>query len=117
MLFLLVIITCLVLQPFLPWWIVGAVAFLFASWVAKSAIQAFFSSLLALFTLWVVMGLIHSIPNDHLLANRVGQMLMLPEQGFNWSIVLLITGVIGGLAAGLSALAGFYCRQVFSKQG
>ncbi len=116
MLFLLVIITCLILQFFLPWWIVGVVAFLFASWVAKSGLQAFGSSFLALFILWVLMGLIHSVPNNHLLANRVGQMFMLPEQNFNWAILLLGTGLIGGLAAGFSGLAGFYCRQIFNKR-
>jgi hypothetical protein len=54
------------------------------------------------------MGLIRSIPNENLLANRIGEMLMLPENSFNWIIVLLVTGIVGGLAGGFSALAGFY---------
>lgn len=116
MLFLLISITCLVLQFFLPWWISGIIAFAFASWVAKSGLHAFCSSFLALFVVWIGMSLFQSIPNHHLLANRVGAMFTLPsEQGFNWIIVMLATGIIGGLAAGFSALAGFYCRRSYCK--
>lgn len=111
MLFLLIIIVCLILQFFLPWWVIGLVAFLLSAWKAKSAIQAFNSGFFALFILWASMCLIHSIPNQHLLAGRVGQMLGLPDERFTWMIVLLITGLLGGLAAGLSALAGFLCRR------
>ena len=116
MLFLLISVTCLIFQFFLPWWISAMVAFAFACWVAKSALQAFGSSFFALLAVWTVMSLFQSIPNDHLLANRIGQLFMLPaEQSFNWVIVLAVTGIIGGLSAGFSGLAGFYCRRAFSK--
>lgn len=112
MLLLLIIIVCLILQFFLPWWVIGLAAFLLAAWKAKSTLQAFSSGFFALFILWTGMCLIHSIPNQHLLAGRVGQMLGLPDQSFTWTIVLLITSILGGLAAGFSALAGFLCRKL-----
>jgi len=115
MLFIIITLTCLVLQFFLPWWIAGVVAFIFAAWLAKNAFHAFSFSFLAIFSLWVTMSFIQSIPNQHVLANRVGQMFKFPEQGFNWLIILFLTGCIGGLAAGVSGLAGFYCRQAVSK--
>jgi hypothetical protein len=110
MLFLLILITSLILQFFLPWWIVALVAFGFSFWKAQSAGQAFGSGFLAIFLLWVVMSLIQSIPNENLLANRVAEMLTLPASSFGWLIILLVTGVVGGLVAGVSALAGFYSR-------
>jgi hypothetical protein len=108
MLFLLILIISLVLQFFLPWWIIALVAFGFAFWKAGAAGQAFASGFSAIFALWVFMGLIRSIPNENLLANRIGEMLMLPANSFNWLIVLLVTGIIGGLVGGFSALGGFY---------
>jgi hypothetical protein len=108
MLFLLILIISLVLQFFLPWWIIAPIAFVIAFWKAKNAAHAFSSGFSAILLLWIVMGLVHSIPNENLLANRVGEMLMLPSNSFNWIIVLLVTGLVGGLVAGLSALAGFY---------
>ena len=111
MLFLLILITSLILQFFLPWWIIAPVAFGLSFWKAQSAGRAFGSGFLAIFVLWVTMSLIQSIPNENLLANRVAEMLTLPASSFGWIAILLITGVVGGLVAGLSALAGFYCRS------
>lgn len=116
MLFILILITSLLLQFFLPWWIIAPVAFGLAFWKARSGGHAFGSGFGAIFILWVIMGLIQSIPNENLLANRVGEMLMLPSSSFNWIIVLLVTGIIGGLAAGLSALAGFYSADAIKTK-
>ena len=115
MLFLLIIILCLVLQLILPWWIIGPVSFGSAAWQARSAGQAFGAGFSAVFVLWLVTGLIRSLPNQNILANRIGQMFMLPDLSFNWIIVLLITGLIGGIAAGFSALAGYYFKQLAAK--
>ena len=110
MLFLLILIVSLLLQFFLPWWIIAPVAFGLTFWKAQSAGRAFGSGFLAIFVLWVIVSLISSVPNENLLANRVAEMLTLPASSFGWLIILLVTGIIGGLVAGLSALAGFYCR-------
>ena len=115
MLFLLILIISFILQLFLPPWIVGIIAFILASWQARTATQAFTSGFAAIFVLWIVMCLIKSIPNNHLLANRVGQMFLLPDWKGNWVLVLLATGMTGGLMAGISALAGFYCRKVMGR--
>lgn len=115
MLFLLILVICLVLQLFLPWWIIAPVAFFLAFWKAKSAKKAFGNGFSAIFTLWCIIGLVKTIPNENLLANRVGQMLQLPDLSFNWLIVLLITGLVGGLAAGLSALAGYYFKEALNQ--
>lgn len=111
MLFLLILIISLILQFFLPWWIIALVAFGLSFWKAETAGRAFGSGFLAIFALWIVMSLIQSIPNENLLANRVAEMLTLPASSFGWLVVLLVTGVVGGLVAGLSAVAGFYCRS------
>lgn len=116
MLFLLIAVLSLLLQLFLPWWIIAVVAFGLAFWMAKGSIHAFWTGFAAIFVLWIVTSLFRSIPNEHILANRVGEMLMLPHWKYNWIIVLLITGIVGGLAAGFSALAGFYMRQILPKK-
>lgn len=116
MLFILIALLSLLLQFFLPWWILALVALGMAAWMGLSTKHSFWSGFGAIFLLWIIMGLIQSIPNEHILANRVGQMLMLPAWKFNWIIMLLITGLIGGLAGGFSALAGFYMRQAFNSK-
>jgi hypothetical protein len=111
MLFLIIVVICFLLQLFLPWWIIAPVAVGAAFWKAVSGAHAFWSGFLAIFSLWIGAGLFYTLPNGNILANRVGAMLGLPETSINWVIVLLITGIIGGLASGLCALAGYYFRQ------
>jgi hypothetical protein len=42
-------------------------------------------------------------------------MLSLPDASFNWIIVLLITGIIGGLASGFCGLSGFLFKEAVKK--
>ncbi len=111
MLFFIIVIICFLFQLFLPWWIITPLAFGAGFWKGKTGVHAFWSGFLAVFALWIATGLFYSIPNGHILANRVGAMLGLPETTINWAIVLLISGLIGGLAAGFCSLAGYYFRQ------
>ncbi len=113
MLFILIFILSLILQLFLPWWIIAPLAFGLAFWKSKSSFNAFVSGFGAIFLLWIIMGLVKTLPNENLLANRVGEMFMLPSSSVNWIFMLLLTGIVGGLAAGFSAMAGFFCRNLF----
>lgn len=108
MTFIYIFVTSLILQFFLPWWIIGPVAFAFAGGRSPNGWHAFRIGFLAIFSLWVIVALFKTLPNENLLANRVAQMLMLPDMKYNWFIMLLVTGLIGGIAAGLAALSGFY---------
>lgn len=111
MLFLIIAILCFIFQLFLPWWIISPLAFGAAFWKAQNGTHAFWSGFFAVFTLWIIIGLFYSIPNSHILANRIAAMLGLPDTTINWILVLLITGIIGGLTAGFCSLAGYYVRQ------
>jgi hypothetical protein len=114
MLFLLIAVISLILQLFLPWWIIAPLAFGLAAWKASSGKNAFGSAFFAIFLVWIVASLIQTIPNENILANRVGTMLNFPDSSMNWIIVLLLTGIIGGLASGFSALAGFFAKDAIT---
>jgi hypothetical protein len=113
MLILPIFFIAFVLQLVLPWWIIGIIAFGMAYWQAKSAGQAFRGGFVSIVLLWLVMSLWHSLPNENLLANRVGQMLMLPDWPFTWILVVLTTCMIGGLAAGFAAWSGYLVRSAW----
>jgi hypothetical protein len=112
MLFLLILLVSLFFQLFLPWWTIAIIAFFFSAWKSRSVKHAFGQSFLAIFTLWIAVGLIKTLPNNNILANRVGEMLMLPFADVNWLIVLLVTGIVGGLVAAFAGMAGFYLRGI-----
>jgi hypothetical protein len=61
--------------------------------------------------LWLVKILSLSLPNEHLLANKVGQVFMLPASDTNWIIMIFASSLIGGVVGGLSCLTGNSFRK------
>ena len=116
MLVLPIFIIAFILQLFLPWWIIGFVSFSIAAWQARSGTDAFRGGFIAIFLLWLTVSLWKSLPNQNILANRIGEMFMLPAGAFNWILMVSVTSFLGGLASGIAALSGFYCRQVLIKK-
>jgi hypothetical protein len=109
MLFVLLLILSLAASYILPWWIIAVIAFAVSLLMANRAGHAFWSGFSAMFLAWLVLSLFKSMPNDHQLAERVAQLFGLPH----WTLLLLITCIIGGLVGALSALSGYYVKQVF----
>jgi len=113
MLFFIILISSLVVSFVLPWWIVAIISFLSALFIAKTSAHAFWSAFMAIFTVWVVMALFKSVPNNHILATRMAHVFPL---GGNWIALLLITAVIGGLVAGMAAMSAYLIRQAFNNK-
>lgn len=112
MLFFIILIASLVVSFVLPWWIVAIISFLAAFFIAKRSAHAFLSAFAAIFIVWVVMAMFKSVPNNHILATRMANVLPL---GGHWMILTAITGLVGGLVAGMAALSGYYVRRVLKK--
>jgi len=114
MLFILILLAALLLQLFLPWWIIGVAAFGICFFKAKSGGQAFRHSFTAIFLLWALVALYHTLQNKNILATRVGEMFMLTFTN-NWIVMVLITALIGGLVAGFAGWAGYFFQAAFWK--
>lgn len=112
MLSLLILLASLLLQLFFPWWIIAPIAFVLSALKARSAGQAFGQAFAAIFLLWGLVALYRTVPNENLLASRVGEMFMLQFSG-NWIVLLILTAVIGGLVSGCAGLAGYFAQSVF----
>lgn len=76
--------------------------------VHQKAGKAFLSGFVGLFLLWSVLAFLKDNANEHLLATKVAQILPL---GGSYIVLILVTGIIGGLVSGLAALTGSYIRQ------
>ena len=93
---------------FLPWWFIAIAAFIVAVCIPQKHGRSFLSGFLALFLLWGLMSFILSNANEHLLAHKVSLMILKVD---NPTILILVTGLIGGLVAGLAALSGSFLRK------
>jgi hypothetical protein len=92
---------------YLPWWSLALVAFVVAALIHQRAGKAFLSGFLGLFLLWGILAFVIDQNNDHLLSTKISELLGL---GGNWFVLILITGIISGLVAGLAAMAGSFIR-------
>jgi hypothetical protein len=108
MVFLIILLISFVLQLFAPWWIVVLISFVTCAMLAKTGKTALWHPFLAIVLLWLGMALFKSIPNDNLLANRVGEMLMVKS----WLPILFLTGILGGFVAAISGFCGYHFRRL-----
>jgi hypothetical protein len=106
---LLIAILSFALGLYLPWWSLALVAFIVAALIHQRAGKAFLSGFLGLFLLWGILAFIIDQNNQHLLSAKVAELLPLGGSSF---LLILVTALIGGLVAGLAALAGSFMRTV-----
>ncbi len=92
----------------LPWWSFVGTSLIIAMAVHQRPGRAFLSGFLGLFLLWTVLAFLKDAANDQVLSAKVAQVLPL---GGSSLVLILVTGIIGGLVSGLAALTGSYIRK------
>ncbi|TDG36668.1 hypothetical protein EZJ43_05125 [Pedobacter changchengzhani] len=106
MVFIVILIICFLLQLFLPWWIIIVISFATCGIIGKTGKIAFWQSFFAVGLLWIGYSLFKSLPNDNLLASRIAIMTGVKL----WWVLLLVTGLLSGLVAGISGYCGYQFR-------
>ncbi|WP_339624352.1 hypothetical protein [uncultured Winogradskyella sp.] len=110
--FVLTLFLAVISSLFTPWWSVMIVAFATALFVPLKRTSVFFIPFLAIFLFWAIYSFILSSSNDYTLAKRISVLLTL---GGNPYVLIVLTGFIGGLAAGVSAILGKQIHLILKK--
>ena len=92
----------------LPWWGFAVTSLIVSVAIHQKPGKAFLSGFLGLFLLWTALALLKDAANEHILSTKVAQILPL---GGSYLVLILVTGIIGGLVSGLAALTGSYLRR------
>lgn len=92
---------------FLPWWGIAITSLLVALLVHQKAGKAFLSGLLGVFLLWAGLAWWIDMKNNGILSKKIATILPL---GGNTILLILVTGLIGGLIAGFAAMSGSFLR-------
>ena len=111
--FILIIVLAVLLSQFLPWWSVMVSAFIISLIVSLKKGAVFFVPFLAIAFLWMVQAFYLSSSNDFILAKKIA--VLLPLQG-NPYLLMVVSAVIGGLAAGIAGVFGKQCKALFGAK-
>ena len=92
---------------FLPWWGMAITSLLVAVLVHQKAGKAFLAGLLGVFLLWAGLAWWIDMKNNGVLSQKIAAVLPL---GGNSLLLILLTGIAGGLVAGFAAMSGSFLR-------
>ena len=101
--FIATIVLAALFSLFLPWWSVMTAALATSLFIPLKKAAVFFVPFLAILLYWAIYSFILSSANDFILAKKISQLLQI---GGNPYLLILVTGIIGGLAAGFVAIFG-----------
>ena len=105
---LVIAVLSFLLQLFLPWWSLVIAAFLAGTLLPLRAVGIFFSGFLASALVWWLFAFIIDVRNDFLLSGKIADLFSV-EYSF---VLLLITGLIAGIAGGFGAISGWSFRNL-----
>ena len=101
-----------ILSLFLPWWSVMVAALITAFLIPLKKAAVFIIPFLAVALLWIIQSWLLSSANDYTLAKKIA--ILLPLNG-NPALLIAVTGIIGGLAAGIAGVFGKQGKLLFNK--
>jgi len=111
--FIVTIFIALILSQLLPWWSIMVASFLTALIISLKRIAVFLVPFLAIMLFWIVYSYWLSSANDFILAKKIA--VLLPLKG-NAYLLIFVTGIIGGIASGVSAIFGKECSLLIARK-
>ncbi|RED48879.1 hypothetical protein [Seonamhaeicola aphaedonensis] len=111
--FITTIILALILSQFLPWWSVMVAAFITSFIFGLKKGSVFCIPFIAIALLWMLHAFWLSTSNDFTLARKIAVLLPL---GGNPHTLIFVTGIIGGIAAGVSGIFGKQCSLIINSK-
>ena len=111
--FIFTIILAYVLSLYLPWWSIMIAALISGFLIPLKRGAVFFIPFVAIALMWIVQSYLLSSANEFILAKKIATLLKLNG---NSTLLLLATGLVGGLAAGISGIFGKQCSILFNNK-
>ena len=93
---------------YFPWWTIAVAGFVIALLLPQSPFSAFFSGFIAIFLLWTIIAALINTANGGILSGRIGLLLGI---GKSPVLLVIITGLVGGIVAGFAALSASLLRR------
>lgn len=103
-----IMVLAFLLELYLPWWTVAIAGAVLGYLAGKSRWRNFRAGFLAIFLFWSIYAGLIVLITDSPLPDKMAAILNLPPNGL---LLILVTGLFGGIAGGLGAMAGGEMRK------
>ena len=101
-----------VAEHFLPWWTIGLCAAIVAMGLNLNKITAFLGGFTSISLLWMAVATLIDVRTNSILSTKIAPLL-----GFQSStLLILLTGLVGGLVGGLGALSGQQLHTLLTQK-
>lgn len=107
---LLILVLGFIFSQFLPWWIIVPIAALVGFGAAEKGGKSFAFGFLGVSLLWGGVAAYIYFTGGEIIANRMGSLL----GDLNGGIMVVVTGLLGGVLGGLGSASGAYLRDLVS---
>lgn len=97
-----------VIQHFLPWWSVALCAAIIALMSPTTMLSVFWGGFVSISLLWMAYATFLDIDSHSILSQKILPLFHVP----NVSILIILTGFIGGIVGGMGAICGQLLRRV-----
>ena len=99
-------------EHFLPWWAIGICAAIIAMGLNLNKITAFLGGFTSISLLWMITATSIDVHTNSILSTKIAPLL-----GFKSStLLILLTGLVGGIVGGLGALSGQQLRALLTQK-
>ncbi|MFT6209412.1 MAG: hypothetical protein ACJAYA_001264 [Bacteroidia bacterium] len=99
-----------VTQTYLPWWSAVIVALVIEIALGKTKSTSFFSGFYGVAIPWMVLAIYIDNKSESILSIRILELFQLPQFRI---VMIVLTGLIGGLVGGLGSVAGGWIKDAF----
>ncbi len=97
--------------PWLPWWTIAPISAVVCFLLRARPVVAIVEGFLAGLLLWGGLAFFQDQANEHILSSQIGVLF----NGLSSLMVVLVTGIIGGLVSSLGAWTGASARVLFQQ--
>jgi len=106
----LIVILGSVAQYYFPWWSVVLVAFSVELILGKGGKHSFFAGFYGVSIPWILLSAYIDIKSESILSVRILELFKLPQYGV---VMVVLTGLLGGLAGGIASLSAGWVKAPF----
>jgi len=99
-------------QMYLPWWTAVVIALFVEALIGKGDKTSFYSGFYGVSIPWMILATYIDVKSESILTVRILELFKLPQFSF---VLIILTGLIGGLIGGVGSMTGGWIKAAFSR--